>query len=484
VGYTEIGRQRAILSSRLLTPNSQLSTSSLPTEKSMSDEDGGNSQYEENSLSLTGSIAMGTGVMIGAGIFAITGQVAQQAGGLFPLAFLAAAVVAGFSSYSYVKMAQEYPSAGGIGMFLMKAYGKGTVTAGMALLMYFSMVINESLVARTFGTYTLQLMSVKDTTFWVPALGVGLLVVVFIINIMSTSFIGKFSMVTAAIKIGGILIFAGAGLYVSGLSFEAVGVTERTSPTSFLSATALALLAYKGFTTITNSGSEIKEPKKNIGRSIIWSLSICLVVYLLVALAVSGNLSVSQIIEHRDYALSKASEPAFGQWGRYFTVGLAIIATISGLLASTFAVSRMLAMLSEMKLVPHKHFGMPGDIQKHTLVYTIVIAIALTILFDLGRIASLGAIFYIVMDIAIHWGVLRHLKEDVKANTAILVTAIVLDVVILAAFLWMKATSDMLVIWVSLIGFVVIFAGERWFLARVDDSEHQHDEQQREQRAT
>lgn len=438
-------------------------------------------QYEKNSLSLTGSVAMGTGVMIGAGIFALTGQVAEQAGGLFPLAFLAAAVVAGFSSYSYVRMAQKYPSAGGIGMFLMKAYGEGTVTAGMALLMYFSMVINESLVARTFGTYTLQVFNVEDSVFWVPALSVGLLVVVFLINIMSTSFIGKLSLVAAAIKIAGILVFAGAGLYASGLSFESVGVTERTSASSFLSATALALLAYKGFTTITNSGSEIREPTKNIGRSIIWSLSICLLVYMLVALAVSGNLTVSQIIEHRDYALSKAAEPAFGKGGRYFTVGLAIVATISGLIASTFAVSRMLAMLSEMKLVPHKHFGMPGSIQKHTLVYTVVFAIALTIFFDLGRIASLGAIFYIVMDIAIHWGVLRHLKKEVEANTAVLVTAILLDLAILGAFLWMKATSDMLVIWVSLIGFVIIFAGERLFLAHrdPDEQEDQHEKHKR-----
>ncbi len=61
--------------------------------------------YEKNSLSLIGSVAMGTGVMIGAGIFALTGQVAEQSGGLFPLAFLAAAIVAGFSAYSYVKMA-------------------------------------------------------------------------------------------------------------------------------------------------------------------------------------------------------------------------------------------------------------------------------------------------------------------------------------------------------------------------------------------
>lgn len=418
---------------------------------------------------------MGTGVMIGAGIFALTGQVAEQAGGLFPLAFLAAAVVAGFSAYSYVKMAEQYPSAGGIAMFLMKAYGKGTVTAGMALLMYFSMVINESLVARTFGTYTLQLFDAKNSDVWVPALGVGLLVAAFIVNILGNRIIGTFSTVAAIIKIGGIVIFAAAGLWASGLTFESIGVSERASAGSFLSATALALLAYKGFTTITNSGSEIIDPEKNIGRSIIISLSVCLVVYLLVAFAVAGNLSVPQIIESRDFALAEAARPAFGRWGTYFTVGLAIVATISGLIASTFAVSRMLAMLSEMKLVPHRHFGMPGNMQKHTLVYTVVFAITLTILFDLSRIASLGAIFYIVMDIAVHWGVLKHVRKEIAANRWVPVAAIALDIAILGAFLWTKATSDMLVIWVAIGGMVVIFVGERWFLAWTEDDQMDSD---------
>ncbi len=113
--------------------------------------------YSKNSLTLWGAVSMGTGVMIGAGIFALTGQVAELAREWFPLAFLVAAVVAGFSAYSYVKMANTWPSAGGIAMFLEKSYGKGTMTAACALLMYFSMVINESLVARTFGTSTLQL---------------------------------------------------------------------------------------------------------------------------------------------------------------------------------------------------------------------------------------------------------------------------------------------------------------------------------------
>ena len=95
------------------------------------------SKYKESSMTLVGAVSMGTGVMIGAGILALTGQIAELAGPLFPLAFLAAAVVTAFSAYSYVKMSNAYPSAGGIAMFLEKAYGRSTITAAGGLLMYF-----------------------------------------------------------------------------------------------------------------------------------------------------------------------------------------------------------------------------------------------------------------------------------------------------------------------------------------------------------
>jgi hypothetical protein len=48
-----------------------------------------------------------------------------------------------------------------------------------------------------------------------------------------------------------------------------------------------------------------------------------------------------------------------------------LVATAAGVIASIFAVSRMLAMLTDMKLIPHSHFGMPGTIRDHTLVYTV-----------------------------------------------------------------------------------------------------------------
>lgn len=421
--------------------------------------------YQKNSLTLTGAVAMGIGVMIGAGIFALTGQVAELAQSWFPLAFLAAGIIAGFSAYSYVKLANAYPSAGGIAMFLKQAYGKSTMTGACALLMYFSMIINESLVARTFGTYTLQLFQVENSEWLIVVLGVGLLGFAFLINILSNQYIESISYITAFIKIAGIAMFAVGGIWAAGFSFEnSSSASAQSGPGGFLGGVALAILAFKGFTTITNSGSEIKDPHKNVGRAITISICLCLGLYMLVTLAIRGTLSIDEIVKARDYSLARAAQPAFGEYGLWFTVVFAIVATVSGVIASVFAVSRMLAMLTDMKLVPHSHFGMPGDIQKHTLVYTVVLAMIFTILFDLSRIASLGAIFYIIMDIAIHWGVFRYLRKEVSASATILITAMLLDVIVLIAFIIVKVQSDPLVIMIALPGLLLIFLGEWLFL--------------------
>ena len=431
-------------------------------------------QYKENSLSLVGAVSMGTAVIIGAGIFALTGQIAELGGQWFPLAFLVAAVVTAFSAYSYVKLSNAFPSAGGIAMFLEKAYGRGTITAAGALLMYFSMVINESLVARTFGSYTLQLFDIGDESWLVPALGVGLLLFAFVINISGNRMIGMFSLIMSVLKIGGIAAFGVAGLWLSGFSLESftIAPAEPQGASGFLAAVALAILAYKGFTTITNSGSEIVDPHRNVGRAIILSIVICVVVYFLVAMAVAGNLTLPEIIEAKNFALAEAARPALGDFGLWSTVVLAIIATVSGVIASVFAASRMITMLTDMKLVPHSHFGMSGGLQKHMLIYTIALAMFLTIFFDLSRIASLGAIFYLIMDIAVHWGVFRYLRKEINANAFILIAAIVMDVVVLGAFLMIKAQTDMLVIYVSLIAIAFIFIGERLFLKSYKQESH------------
>lgn len=406
--------------------------------------------------------------MIGAGIFALTGQMAEMTGVLFPLAFLSAALIVSFSAYSYVKMSNAYPSAGGIGMYLYKAYGSTLPTAFNALLMYFSMVIAQSFLARTFGSYTVQLIDAGDRSgILVPGLGVGLLLAAFLINLSGNRLIEGVASFIGFLKVGGIILFGVAGVWLAdSLAVDFTQSTPEPTITGFLGATALGILAFKGFTTIANSGSELKDPHRNVGRAIMLSIALCVVIYTLVGFAVSSNLSLSEIIATRNYSLAAAAKPILGEYGLWFTVILAMMATAGGIIASIFAVSRMLAMLTEMKLVPHNHFGMPGTIQKHTLVYTVVLGLILTAFFDLTRIAALGIIFYLVMDIALHWGVLRYLRKDVGANIWVLLTAIVLDLVVLAGFVWVKLFSDFLVVGVAGAVMVLILVFEGVFLDR------------------
>jgi amino acid transporter len=428
---------------------------------------------EADSLSLFGGVSLGLGIMIGAGIFVLTGQAAGLAGDTFPIAFLAAGVVVAFSAYSYVKLSRAFPSSGGPAMFLRHAYGPGTATGVFSLFMYVSMVLGQSLVARTFGAYVLQVVDLKPASFWVPALGVALLAFAFTINIAGNRTIQATEGALAAIKIGGLAIFAIVGLwFVDSANFtNGSQGSETISSVGFLAAVALVILAYKGFTVITTTGGEIVDPRHNIGRAIIIAIAISAGLYIAIAVTVAGNLTLSEIIASQDFALAEAARPAFGDAGVWFTVALAVVATASGVIASVFASSRMLAMLTRMKEVPYRSFGLPGTLRTQAMLYTVAFAMVLTILFDLGRIAAMGAIFYLIMDIAVHWGILRHLRSHIEVRPVVVAIAILLDIVVLFAFVWVKASDDPLVLVVTAVGIVLIVAGERLFMRSHTDSD-------------
>ncbi len=425
---------------------------------------------QNKKLSLIGSVSLGTGVMIGAGIFVLMGQVAELVGALFPIVFVVGAIITSLSAYSYVKFSNTYPSSGGVAKFLRKAYGPGTVTGVFALLMYVSMVMAQSLVARTFGSYTLQLVAVQNVESYVPVLGVILITIAFIINISGNRVIESSANVTAIVKVLGIALLAIAGLAVGGFpSFSNVGsevATDGAFVIGFIAASALAILAYKGFTTITNHGGDITNPNRNVGYSIIISVAICTVIYVALAFAVSSSLSVSEIVAAKNYALAEAAKPVFGQLGLWVTVIIAIVATVSGVIASVFSSSRLLGMLSMMKQVP----ALSSRFKNTPLVFTVTLAILLTIFFDLTRIAAIGAIFYLLMDIAVHWGLLRYLRGDVIFNPLIPMLAIALDVLILVTFVVVKFKQDPLIPLVALGGLILIIGAERLFMRSHTDN--------------
>lgn len=428
-------------------------------------------------ISLLGSISLGTGVMIGAGIFVLMGQIAELVGDLFPIAFIAGAVVVSFSSYSYVKFSNAYPSSGGVAKFLTKAYGPGTAAGSFSLLMYVSMVVSESLVAGTFGAYTLRLFP-QEYMGYASVLGVVLLGAAYIVNISGNKIIEATATFTAIIKVVGIALLAISGLVISGLPTITGSYTPTNSQSlpegfGFIAALALSILAYKGFTTITNQGGDVKNPHKNVGRSIIISIAVCTIIYVVLALSVAGGLSIKEIIAAKDYALAAAAKPIFGEWGSILTIFLAIIATVSGVIASVYSASRMLGMLSNMKQVPN--LNNLKNLKNPALIFTVTLAILLTVFFDLTRIASIGAIFYLIMDIAIHWGLFKNLKNEVKFNPVIPIIAMLMDIVVLAAFVYLKYVNDPFVLIVAAIGIILIFISQYLFMkSHTDEDGNMH----------
>ncbi|WNM23927.1 APC family permease [Demequina capsici] len=423
------------------------------------------SDYRTGSLSLRGAVAMGTGVMVGAGIFALTGQVADLAGPLFPLALVAAALVAGLGSYAYIKVSRKDPSSGGVAMILHQAYGRTAITAGSAMLMALSMVLNQALVARTFGTYLLEPFG-WGSRWLVSGLALVAVVGAVAINLAKNENIGWFQTAGAIIKIGGLGLLSIAAVAAVGGGYEAgsEGLTAGSSILGFAAATGLGVLAYKGFTTITNDGAELKDPGRNIGRAIVISLVICAGVYLVVGAGTGWSLSVEEIIGAQDYALAEASRPALGEFGVVATVVVAVVACLTGLVASMFAVSRMLTMVTDMTMIPHAHFGMPGSVRQHLLVYLGVVAAVLAVTLDLSQIAAVGILFYLVMDVVIQWGVLTRLRKDVGAKAWVLVAAIIADVGVLSAFLIARGAEQPWLVVAGVVAVVVVFASEAWYL--------------------
>lgn len=81
------------------------------------------------------------------------------------------------SSYAYARYSSVNPSAGGIAMLLKDAYGSGVIAGSFSLFMYVSMVMAESLLARTFGTYLLTPFDLQGSV-WVPVLGAAIAAVI------------------------------------------------------------------------------------------------------------------------------------------------------------------------------------------------------------------------------------------------------------------------------------------------------------------
>jgi amino acid transporter len=146
-----------------------------------------------------------------------------------------------------------------------------------------------------------------------------------------------------------------------------------------------------------------------------------------IALAVFGNLGVSQVIEAKDYALAEAARPVFGAAGFSIVAIAALVSTASSINANLYAVTNVTYQLAKEGELPTA-FGQPMGRSREGLVISAGLIIVLGHTFDLSEIAAVGSITILLVHLLVHLGHLRLLRET-GASPMLVLTAILLILV-------------------------------------------------------
>lgn len=385
-------------------------------------------------MTLTETISMGVGAMVGAGIFALLGQAGSIAGNEVYLSFIIAGVISLLSGYSYAKLGVRYPSSGGIVEYLIQAFGGGYITGILSVTLYISVTIVMAMVAKAFGSYAAEILFKQHSGLTINLLASTIVLVLLFINLMGSKLVGEVEKIFVIIK----LVILG-GFIITGVVFlkpELLQLKDGgSSPMGILSATAICLLAFHGFGVITNTVGHMDDPAKTLPRAIFWAIGIVILIYVGATFAVFGNLPLPEILRAKDYAMAEAARPIFGAVG--FTV-MAIAAMISSAtsinanLYSTANITFLLAKDGELPPFECKriwHAGTGG------LLTTGILILIIINFFDLSKIAAMGSIVYLIIYSAVHFGHLKSLIQETGASRALVGLALLSNMGILLIFI-------------------------------------------------
>lgn len=109
--------------------------------------------FQKNDMSFINVVAIGIGSIVGAGIFALLGQVILISRLWTYASFLIAGIAAMFSGYSYAKLSAKFPVSGGLTDFFHIAYKNRWLSGGLTILYMLTSAISISMMAKSFGIY-------------------------------------------------------------------------------------------------------------------------------------------------------------------------------------------------------------------------------------------------------------------------------------------------------------------------------------------
>lgn len=303
---------------------------------------------------------MSVGAVIGTGILVLPGIIAATVAGPGEiLSFIIAGVASIFIVLCYSEFAASVPSAGGSYTYAYVALGEiFGYLVGMSVI--FGYILAIGLVSSGWASYLnsfLQILNINlpSVVTKIPSQGgilnlPAILVTLFIIFILSRG--GKesktFNNIVVITKVVVIVLFIVVGfLYMkpeNWIPFLPMGMTGVASGASVL------FLSYAGFDITASAAEETKNPQKTLPRALILSIIICIVIYCLVSLVLTGMVNYTE--------LNQGNALAYGliKVGQNIVAGFLSVGVIFGILAIIFAIgfgtSRIFANISKDKLIP------------------------------------------------------------------------------------------------------------------------------------
>ena len=364
-------------------------------------------KMKEKAFGLWSAVFLGIGSMVGAGIFIVIGQAGAMAGNIVWLSFVFGGMIALLSGYSLAKLAVRYQSRGGIVEYLVQGFGENVFSGSMGVMFYFSQLIALAAVAKSFGTYSATFMS-DGSSLWVNVFAVGIIALFTLINLIGSSIVAKSENIIVVVKLSILVLFAIAALF--SIKPELLSLSAMPPMSGMVFAIGITFFAYQGFSVITNTVEDMKNPETTMLKAMFVAIFIVAALYILTSISVLGNLSVDTIIKTKDYALAEAAKPMFGEWGFKIIAATALLATASAINATLFAVSDIgYTMAKEGNLPEVYEFNVYNSYEG--LIISALLVIPMILFFNLAQITTVAAIIMLIVQGTTHIAHLNLLKE-------------------------------------------------------------------------
>ncbi len=370
----------------------------------------------------------GIGDILGAGIYALVGEVAGAAGTWSPLSFCLAMMVAGLTGVTYAELVARFPHSGGEATFCLRAFGRPHWAFLVGWLVFCSGVVSMATVTHAFGNSMQELR--PGTSEW--PIWVLFLFVVSLINFWGIRQSSTVNILLTLVEFSGLLLVLTAGLLYlvrEGQPADVAAQEVITSPRGVLSGAVLAFFAYIGFEDMNKVVEEVRSPETVFPRAIVTAILVCGVLYLAVCWVALSVLPVADLSTANAPLVAVVRRAAPAVPSPLFTVIALMAVANTGLLNGIMA-SRLVYGMSRQGLLPawlgavHRQTQTPHYAVLGVLVACFVLVFSGT----LGRLAETTSLLLLIVFAAVHLSAIR-LRRQVPARPGLFRVPLVIPVV-------------------------------------------------------